>query len=113
RLILQNPDDAALFEQARLVDPRHVRLIPGSGVDCSRFVSRAAPAGGDGPLRVLLAARLLWDKGLAEYVEAARRLRAEGRPLRFLLAGEDVQRSVRHGASGSGCGSGGNDQQVA
>ena len=88
RLILQNPDDAALFEQARLVDPRHVRLIPGSGVDCSRFVGRAAPAGGDGPLRVLLAARLLWDKGLAEYVEAARRLRAEGRPLRFLLAGD-------------------------
>lgn len=88
RLILQNPDDAALFEQARLVDPRHVRLIPGSGVDCSRFVGRAAPAGGDGPLRVLLAARLLWDKGLAEYVEAARRLRAEGRPFRFLLAGD-------------------------
>ena len=40
------------------------------------------------PLRVLLAARLLWDKGLAEYVEAARRLRGEGRAIEFLLAGD-------------------------
>ncbi|MGB5853325.1 MAG: glycosyltransferase, partial [Rhodanobacter sp.] len=36
---------------------------------------------------VLLAARLLWDKGVAEYVEAARQLHAAGRHVRFLLAG--------------------------
>jgi len=87
RLILQNPDDLALFEQARLVDAAQVRLIPGSGVDCARFLAR--PEGTrDGPLRVLLAARLLWDKGIAEYIVAARRLRGEGRALRFLLAGD-------------------------
>jgi glycosyltransferase involved in cell wall biosynthesis len=39
------------------------------------------------PLRVVLAARLLWDKGIAEYVEAARALKAEGRTVKFLLAG--------------------------
>jgi glycosyltransferase involved in cell wall biosynthesis len=87
RLILQNPDDVALFERAGLVDPSQVRLIPGSGVDCSRFDAREGTVD-DGPLRVLLAARLLWDKGIAEYVEAARRLKAEGRPLLFLLAGD-------------------------
>jgi len=38
--------------------------------------------------RVLLAARLLWDKGIAEYVEAARRLRSEGHTVDFLLAGD-------------------------
>jgi glycosyltransferase involved in cell wall biosynthesis len=86
RLILQNPGDAALFRQAGLVATERVRLIPGSGVDCQRFT----PVGsvpGDRPLRVLLAARLLWDKGLTEYAQAARRLLGQGRAIRFLLAG--------------------------
>lgn len=87
RLILQNPDDVHLFEQAGLIDPAHVRLIRGSGVDCARFVARAARVEG-GPMRVLLAARLLWDKGVAEYVAAARRLRQESRAVQFLLAGD-------------------------
>lgn len=87
RLILQNPDDVALFREARLVHPSQVRLIAGSGVDCERF-HPGALAQRAGPVRVLLPARLLWDKGLAEYVEAARQLRAEGVPMEFLLAGE-------------------------
>ena len=87
RLILQNPEDVALFERAGLVDARQVRLIPGSGVDRSRFqpdTERAMPT----RLRVLLPARLLWDKGLAEYVQAARLLQASGRAIDFLLAGD-------------------------
>lgn len=90
RLILQNPDDVAVFEQARLVALERIRLIPGSGVDCVRFTpapGRTPPAPGK-PLRVLLPARLLWDKGLAEFVEAARHLRNEGRDIEFLLAGD-------------------------
>ena len=86
RLILQNPDDVLLFERARLVDPARVALIPGSGVDCRRFQPGPGWETGAG-FCVLLAARLLWDKGLAEYAEAARRLRAEGRDIAFLLAG--------------------------
>lgn len=90
RLILQNPDDVALFERAGLVDAARVRLIPGSGVNCERF-SPALLAGQPDPalgLRVLLPARLLWDKGLAEFVEAARLLRADGRQVQCLLAGD-------------------------
>ena len=87
-LVLQNPDDVALFKQARIVDDRAIRLIKGSGVDCSRFVARTEDATQEkAPLRVVLAARLLWDKGIAEYVEAARALRKEGRTVKFLLAG--------------------------
>lgn len=89
RLILQNPDDVAFFDEARLVDPGHVRLIRGSGVDCARFrpgPPERRPA--SSPFRVLLPARLVWDKGLSEYVGAARLLQAEGRPVDFLLAGE-------------------------
>ena len=87
RLILQNPDDVGLFERSGLVDPARIRLIPGSGVDCSRFQQREL-APDASALCVLLASRLLWDKGIAEYVEAARRLRSEGRNLRFLIAGD-------------------------
>lgn len=86
RLILQNPDDVELFTQARLIAPSEIRLIRGSGVDCDLFSPSQRPA--SRPVRVLLPARLLWDKGLAEYVEAARSLKAEGCHIEFLLAGD-------------------------
>lgn len=88
RLIVQNPDDRAAFVDRRLVDPARVRTIPGSGVDMSRFQVSDRRRGPGEPLKVLLAARMLWDKGLAEFVEAARFLKAEGRNIHFLLAGE-------------------------
>lgn len=87
RLVLQNPDDVALFTRARLVACNRIRLIFGSGVDCSRFTEFTSPTRDDRPLRVLLAARLLWDKGLAEYATAARLLRERGRAIQFLIAG--------------------------
>lgn len=88
RLILQNADDVALFRRAGLVDPEHIRLIRGSGVNCAQFAAgmRARPPG-DGRMRVLLASRLLWDKGLAEFVAALRQLRLQGRTVHALLAG--------------------------
>lgn len=86
RLVLQNPDDVELFERARIVAPGAATLIPSSGVDCARFAPPDDEARGD-RFRVLLPARLLWDKGLAEFVGAARQLRAEGRAIDFLLAG--------------------------
>jgi glycosyltransferase involved in cell wall biosynthesis len=88
RLILQNPDDVRLFESARIVRAEQIRLLRGSGVDCSRFLPPSGErASAQAPLRVLLAARMLWDKGVGEFVEAARQLKSEGRQLRFLLAG--------------------------
>jgi glycosyltransferase involved in cell wall biosynthesis len=88
RLVLQNPDDVALFERAGFIDRAHIRLIPSSGVDCSRFIARSGECDRARPMRVLLAARLLWDKGVAEFVAAARRLHREGRSIHFLLAGD-------------------------
>lgn len=89
RLILQNPDDVALFEQARLVEPGNIRLIHGSGVDCERFFPALATGPKQArPFRILLAARLLRDKGIAEYIAAARQLRANGFAIECLLAGD-------------------------
>ena len=108
RLVLQNSDDVALFNQAGLIASERVRMIPGAGVNCSRFSVGGKRLEGQS-LRVLLAARLLWDKGLAEYVAAARLLKAQGRLVHFLLAGsadpgnpasatvETVQRWVNEG----------------
>ena len=89
RLILQNPDDVALFEKARIAEPATVRLIAGSGVNCERFkpVRKRASDLSSSPFRVLLPARLLWDKGVGEFVDAGRRLQREGRAVDFLLAG--------------------------
>lgn len=88
RLVLQNSDDVELFERAGLTEHGNIRLIRGSGVNCEQFARRnSAQSRQQGISRVLLAARLLWDKGIAEYVEAARILRAQGRSVQFLLAG--------------------------
>jgi glycosyltransferase involved in cell wall biosynthesis len=86
RLVLQNPDDAEAFARSRMVPERQIRVIRSSGVDTSRFFP---PAEGrqDSRLRVLLAARLLWEKGIGEFVEASRALRREGRDIEFVLAG--------------------------
>jgi glycosyltransferase involved in cell wall biosynthesis len=86
RLCLQNSDDVALFQKYGLVKDAHVRLILGAGVDCKRFSRSGVRVAGE-PLRVLLAARLLWDKGLGEYAAAARILKSQGRQIKLLVAG--------------------------
>lgn len=83
-LILQNPDDRELMVTQAGVDPERIRLIRGAGVNLDEFGAVAEPAGV--PL-VVLPARMLWDKGVGEYVEAARLLKAEGVQARFVLVG--------------------------
>jgi glycosyltransferase involved in cell wall biosynthesis len=86
RLILQNKDDVETFVCAELATKEQIHLIMSSGVDTTQF----QPANGSRELpgmRVLLASRLLWDKGIREYMEAARQIHAQGLPVEFLLAG--------------------------
>lgn len=73
RIIFQNPDDQRLFIQRGLVDRERTRLIRGSGVDETIFCPTEEPAA-DLPV-VLYAGRLLWQKGIGDFVEMARRLR--------------------------------------
>ena len=85
RVFFQNQDDHDLFVERGLVQPAQAGLLPGSGVDLGHF----SPVVGtdDGPFTFLLAARLLWAKGVGEYVEAARIVRAERADVRFRLLG--------------------------
>lgn len=86
RVIVQNSDDLALFSDAGLARARDLRLIRGSGVDPSQFTP--SDAIGTGPPVVVLPARMLRDKGVMEFVEAARHLKARGVAARFVLCGE-------------------------
>jgi len=85
KVICQNPDDRETL--ARVVDlsSSKVVMIPGSGVDLSAYAVKPLPQGI--PV-VVMAARLLFDKGVHEYVAAARLLKQRGVEARFLLAGE-------------------------
>ena len=81
--VVQNPDDAA-FVAGLGVDLRRIAVIPGSGVDTTRFAPSPEPAA---PIRAAMVSRLLWDKGVGEFVEAARLARARNPELRFTLIG--------------------------
>jgi glycosyltransferase involved in cell wall biosynthesis len=87
-VFFQNEDDRRLFTDGRLVDPKRTVLLPGSGVDLERFQMTAAlgtpPPGG---LNFLLVARLLWDKGVGEYVDAARLFKAKHPHAHFSILG--------------------------
>jgi glycosyltransferase involved in cell wall biosynthesis len=85
-VFFQNRDDLGQFEALGLVRPRQAVLLPGSGIDLDRFAP-APPGDPARPLRFLLVARMLWDKGVGEYVEAARMVRREHPDVRFGLLG--------------------------
>lgn len=86
RLILQNRDDQQELLRYGLVNAENIRLVRGSGVNTQRFQPRLSSRP-PGPFRVLLATRLLWEKGVGEYIAAARQLQTEGLRIQFKLAG--------------------------
>jgi glycosyltransferase involved in cell wall biosynthesis len=87
-VFFQNEEDRDLFLAQRIVQPRKARLLPGSGIDLERFTPAPRESGAaDSGFAFLLVARLLWDKGVREYVEAARRVRAEAPEASFRLLG--------------------------
>ena len=83
--IFQNPDDLRLMVEAGLVAGERAVLIRGSGVDVSAFQPSPPPPG---PPIVILPARLVWYKGVGDFVEAARLLHQSGVPIRMVLVGE-------------------------
>lgn len=84
-VIFQNPDDRNVFARLGLTRPDHnVGLVNGSGVDLDHYRPASMP---DGPITFLMTARLLRDKGVYEYVEAARIVKREHPAARFWLLG--------------------------
>ncbi len=84
RVILQNDDDEAELQRLHALGSAHVVKIRGSGVDLKHFAPSPLPVGA--PL-IVLPARLLRDKGVVEFVEAAQRLKPDFPTARFALIG--------------------------
>ena len=94
--IFQNPDDIALFRRLRLLRKTDVRLVRGSGARTDIFLPSPEPPG---PPVVMMAGRFLWEKGIGEFIEAARILSPRSHTLlqeaqgtkaiaRFVLVGD-------------------------
>jgi glycosyltransferase involved in cell wall biosynthesis len=84
RVIFLNPDNRRTFLAKRLVRENQAEEIDGIGVDLESFASTPIPAG---PPKFLCIARLLGDKGLREYAEAAKRVRARYPGVQIALVG--------------------------
>jgi glycosyltransferase involved in cell wall biosynthesis len=83
-VVFQNRDDRDLLVKEGVVALPQTRVIPGSGIDTKVFDIRPPSPGN--PI-VMLASRMLWDKGIGDFVEAARRLKSDAVPARFVLVG--------------------------
>lgn len=80
----QNPSDKAHFESIRLSTGRRTAVLPGSGVNTEHFAFEPV----ERPVRsFVMVARLIVEKGVVEYLEAARAAKAQRPELRFALVG--------------------------
>jgi len=114
RVFFQNDEDLRMFVEGGLVRAEVAGRVPGSGIDLGRFAAVGLPGGrgrtnltlspetalspnpspargggetGGGGIRFLLIARMLWDKGVGEYVAAARLVRQRHPEAEFCLLG--------------------------
>ncbi len=84
RVIFENPDDRELFLKMGLVSEANGYVVLGTGIDTERF--KPVPPADSVPLTIL-PARMIWDKGIREFVDAASAIRQSGIPARFALVG--------------------------
>jgi len=84
-VIFQNPDDQAIMLGDGLVSKDHIHLIRGSGVDTHHFKPREMPQS-DPPI-VIMPTRLVHDKGISVFVDAARLLQDRGAAVEMQIAG--------------------------
>ena len=85
-VFFQNADDKEFFSKNRLI-PENVpqEVISGTGIDTNHFQLSSYPD--NNQIIFLLIARMLWDKGVGEFVEAARQVKSEFSDVRFQLLG--------------------------
>ncbi len=92
-VIFQNTDDLDEFEQLKLVKTEKCRLVNGSGVNMKKF----APAPLPGKMTFFMLSRVMFSKGVREYLQAAKAIKAKYPAVRFMLLGavEDIQDSLK------------------
>ncbi len=85
KIFFQNNDDRILFTQLKLVNSKKTDVLPGSGINLNMYAPKDLPS--KGPFTFLFAARLLYDKGVIEYVKAAEAIRRKYPSTIFQIAG--------------------------
>ena len=85
-VIFENPDDRELFMSMGLVRADNSHIVLGTGIDTDKFIP--VPPPNSIPLTVL-PARMIRDKGVEEFVEAATRIKQSGVNARFALVGNN------------------------
>ena len=89
RLILQNPDDQSALLFAKVINKKHISLIRGAGVDTDSFTYQKIP--NELPV-IILPARMLWAKGIQDFIVCAKEINKVSKIARFVLVGSpDVQ----------------------
>lgn len=87
KVIFENEDDKLLFEKEGLVSPSRSLSIKGCGVDTTIF-SPNGDGRSDGVITFTFIGRLLYDKGVREFIDAARIVRDQRKDIQFWLVGE-------------------------
>jgi glycosyltransferase involved in cell wall biosynthesis len=85
KVFFQNPDDLKLFLDKKLVPSNTVDLLPGSGIDLEKF--KPVSFHRNKAFTFLLISRLITDKGILEYIDAVKSLKAKGLNARFQVLG--------------------------
>jgi glycosyltransferase involved in cell wall biosynthesis len=85
KVLFQNDQDKKLFIDEKLIEKDIAELIPGSGIDLSKFVPKVLPNNKD--FTFLLISRLIHDKGIVEYIEAIKKLKQRGIKAKFQILG--------------------------
>ena len=84
-VFFQNNDDKDLFLKSNIINPNVCKLTPGSGIDTHQFPYSSFPKNNN--ITFILIARMLWDKGVGEYVEAAKIVKVKFPNAKFQLLG--------------------------
>jgi glycosyltransferase involved in cell wall biosynthesis len=89
-VFFENYSDYDKFFRHGWINPQLASVIPGLGVDLMRFCPCPRPKSAEGAVRFLMISRLIGDKGVREYVAAARRVRALHPKAQFHLLGDSA-----------------------
>ncbi len=82
-----NKDDKEVFLQHKIVDAKNSIVIPGEGIDLDYYSPHLAPNFSKEKIRILFIGRILWDKGVGEFVAAAKHLQNKYPQVEFCLLG--------------------------
>ncbi|MFM8248173.1 MAG: glycosyltransferase family 4 protein, partial [Acidimicrobiaceae bacterium] len=85
RVIIENHDDFENLVSGGFANRESIALVKGAGVDTKKFAHQPEPVE---PIKVIMVSRLLRDKGVYEFIDAAKTVQSKNKQVQFLLVGD-------------------------